>query len=535
MHRHAVLPVPHGWWPFAAARRAGFRAGGLAAGLGLLAVTPLHAQQPTPASSPPRAIATVPFDVRIEGAAPGVSGDMLRQALAGPHTTWRGKPGGKVRVPRDTSFPHPLVIAGGTAFVQARVRGDVIVAGGDLELGPGAHIEGRAIAIGGVVKQSPWASVRDSSFSYPNHDYDLLEVDGQPVLTYRRQRSLAGQLFFELPGYYGWEELSYDRVESVGLQFGSELAFSNSDILIKQSVGWHALLGGVDPALHARAPIGAVWVLDLDARRETRTNEAWIASTLDNTATTLVFGQDVRNYYRAWRGEALLSRPIEFMLGLMTLRVGVEFERSHSLATPSPALFSLIGQTLLFSNRRPNPAISDGDIASGILDVRYAHLASDRPWSLGARTEMPWQTVGGARWIQSVIRGTLVVPATGDQYWHANLRAVVTFNGPAPGQRFHALGGPNSMTTRDLLDRTGDQLLFVEQLYTFPIVRWDDPLWGTPKLSLRHVIGSAGVGALGTLNHEVGIRFDFAVLRTDVMYDPVSRRSMITFAAAIGP
>jgi hypothetical protein len=475
------------------------------------------------------------FDVQILGAAPGVSGDLLRAALNGPHTTWRGRPGGKVLVPRDTSFPHTLVVAGSTARIQARVRGDVIVAGGDLELGPGARIEGRAIAIGGVVMQSPWAMVRDTSLSYPTRHYDLDERDGRPVLRYRRQQELAGQLFFELPGYYGWQELSYDRVQSVGIVYGPEWAVASQDLLIQTSVGWHALLGGVDPALHVRFPVGAAWKVDVDARRGTFTNESWIASTLDNTWTTLFIGQDVRNYYRAWRGELFASRPIEFFRGQATLSIGATWERAHSLSTAVPPLPSVIGQELLFSNRRPNPAITPGDIGSGVVELSYAHVATAVPWSLSVRTEVPWETPGAARWVQSTLRGSLLVPAWGTQYWHANVRGVITANGPPPGQRFHALGGPNSMTTRDILDRRGDQLLFGEQLYTVPIQRWDDPLWGTPKFSLRHTFGSAGVGGIGVVTHEVGIRFDFAILRTDVMYAPESRRSMITFAAAIGP
>ncbi|MBI3793079.1 MAG: hypothetical protein HY275_19680 [Gemmatimonadetes bacterium] len=476
-----------------------------------------------------------PFDVRILGAAPGISGDFLRDALNGPHVAWRGVPGGKVRVPRDSAFAHTLVVAGGTAFVQSRVKGDVIVAGGDLELGPGARIEGRAIAIGGVVKHSPWAFVRDTSLSYPQHHYDLQERDGRSVLHYRRQSDLAGQLFFELPGYYGWQELSYDRVQSVGIQWGPELALQGSDVLIQPVIGWHAQQGNFDPGLHVRLPFGTVWRLDLDGRRETRTNEAWIASTLDNTATTFIFGQDVRNYYRAWRGEAVVSRPIEFFRGHMTMAIGGAWERAWSLATPVPALPSIIGQSLLFSNRRLNPAITDGDIASGVLDLTYEHTATTTPWSLGIRTEVPFQTVGAARWVQNTVTGTLLIPTVGTQYWHAKVRAVITSNGPAPGQRQYGLGGPASMTTRDILDRRGDQLLFVEHLYTFPIERWDDPLWGTPKFSLRHVLGGAAVGGLGTLSNEVGVRFDFAVLRSDIMFDPESRRVIFSFAAAIGP
>ena len=187
-----------------------------------------------------------------------------------------------------------------------------------------------------MVKQSPWAYVRDSSYSYPKHSYDLVVRDGETMLQYRRQQELASQLWFELPGYYGWQELSYDRVQSVGVQYGPEWTIPGADILIQTTLGWHALLGGVDPGVHLRAPVGAAWTLNLDARRETHTNEAWIASTLDNTATTLIFGQDVRNYYRAWHGEAALSRPIEFMNGLMSLSLGAQFERAHSLQTAVP-------------------------------------------------------------------------------------------------------------------------------------------------------------------------------------------------------
>ena len=175
-----------------------------------------------------------------------------------------------------------------------------------------------------------------------------------------------------------------------------------------------------------------------------------------------------------------------------------------------------------------------GEIRSAVGEIRLDY-ASGVPVTLGVRVEWPWQTVGTAKWAQTVVDGSVLVPTVGGQYWRATGHGVVTVGGPAPPQRWHALGGSGTLTTRDVLDKSGDQLVYGEQLYTFPIQRWDDPLWGTPKLSLRHVFGSAGVGSVGTIGNEVGIRFDFAVLRMDVMFDPVTKRSLFTFAAAVGP
>ena len=472
--------------------------------------------------------------ISIEGASPGVSGSLLKRALAEPHATWVLAPGTSPLVPRDTSFPHTLVIVGGSARVQATVHGDVIVAGGDLMLGPGARIDGRAIAIGGRVMTSPWAFVRDSSFSFPHHGYDLAQRGDRRVLQYNRQSEVLDRFWFELPGFYGLRELSYDRVQSLGAQWGPAWVLAGTQVQLSTVLGWHAQLGALDPAVHLRVPFGAAWAVDLDGRRETRTNEAWIASTLDNTATSLLVGSDVRNYFRAWRGEALVSRPIEFLRGIMTLTLGAAFERAHSLVTPDPPLFSVVRQTKQLGLRRVNPPVIAGDITSALGDVRLDY-AGRVPVSLGARAELPWQSVGTLNWSQVVFDASVLVPTIAGQYWRASGHGVVTLGGPAPPQRWHAVGGSGTLTTRDVLDKNGDQLIYGEQLYTFPIRRWDDPLWGTPKFSLRHVLGSAGVGSLGTITNEIGIRFDFAVLRTDFMYDPVSGRSMFTFAAAIGP
>ena len=480
-----------------------------------------------------RARAQAP-DVTVEGAAPGVAGDLLRRALSHPHSTWFPVPGAAPIVPRDTSFPHTLVIVGGSARFQASVKGDVIVSGGDLMLGPGARIEGRAIAIGGRVMHSPWAWVRDSSYSFPQHGFDLHERGPRHVLQYRRQSEVSDRFWFELPGYYGLRELSYDRVQSVGAQYGPEWVLAGTQVQLSTLVSWHSLRGALDPLVHLRVPVGAAWTIELDGRRETHTNEAWIASTLDNTVTSLFVGSDLRNYYRAWRGDATISRPIEFLRGQMMFRLGADFERASSLTTPVPELFSVVRQTKQLGLRRPNPAVLPGDIQSAVGEIRLDY-ASGVPVRLGVRAEWPWQTVGTATWAQVVLDASVLVPTVAGQYWRATGHGVVTTGGQAPPQRWHALGGSGTLTTRDVLDKTGDQLVYGEQLYTFPIQRWDDPLWGTPKLSLRHVFGSAGLGSVGTIANEVGIRFDFAVLRMDVMYDPVTKRSIFGFAAAIGP
>jgi len=351
---------------------------------------------PTRASAQHPAAGATHRAVTIAGPAPGISGSILQQALNGPHHEWIVAPGETGLVPRDTSFDATLVIVGGSARVQAKVKGDVIVTGGDLILGVGVRIEGRAIAIGGIVYHSPWAYVRDSTYTYTVHRYDLERRSGAPALVYRRQRESEGRAPFELPGYYGIREITYDRVQGVGISYGPDLVIPFADARINLAAAWHSSLGAFDPSVHLRIPFATAAALDLDARRETHSNELWIESNLDNTFSTLVSGADARNYYRAKRVEGLVSRPIEFLRGRLEVEAGARWEDASSAFTTryrgneSGARndhFVAAGKPAPPRPRRPDAAT---------CSLRDPPAASCRGAVAGRRRAVP---ADGARWV----------------------------------------------------------------------------------------------------------------------------------------
>ena len=65
-----------------------------------------------------------------------------------------------------------------------------------------------------------------------------------------------------------------------------------------------------------------------------------------------------------------------------------------------------------------------------------------------------------------------------------------------PPQRWSYLGGSGTLPTLDLLSLGGDHLLYVETNYFIPFQKFDLPVVGAPSVTLRHILGSAGVGKL---------------------------------------
>ena len=89
--------------------------------------------------------------IQIEAPARTEPARVLRAAVARPHDIILTDSTRRLILPRGTALPRTTIVIGGPASVGARVRGDIIVVGGDLFLQPGAAIDGRATAIGGAV------------------------------------------------------------------------------------------------------------------------------------------------------------------------------------------------------------------------------------------------------------------------------------------------------------------------------------------------------------------------------------------------
>jgi hypothetical protein len=97
---------------------------------------------------------------------------------------------------------------------------------------------------------------------------------------------------------------------------------------------------------------------------------------------------------------------------------------------------------------------------------------------------------------------------------------VLTASDDTPRQRYAYIGGSGTISTLELLEQGGDQLLFVDSRYNIPLARPRLPLVGGPVITLRHVLGAAGVGNIPDLEQNIALRVTFAIIRIEVVLDP---------------
>jgi len=483
-----------------------------ALGLALLTafapVPALRAQQPA-----------VP--VTIVDAGPGFMARLLQAALAAPHQL---VPSGDTTavLPRGAFFPRTVIVLGRDATVASRVRGDVIVVDGDLYLRPGATIEGRAVAIGGLVVNSSLASVRDGRLSYPDETFLVTAAPGGGYeLRYRELRTATPRSRFPL--FAGLSIPTYDRINGLSLAVAPVFAFDTARLELQPGLTYRSHLGAIDPSLGARLQLGRRLRTELWAGRSTFTNDAWIYGDVLNSANALVFGRDMRNYHRGARVEARLLRRFEGARWEHEPYVGARWERAESVvrdigATGGP--WSLFGRSSEKGMRRPNPAIDDGRLGSALVGTRLRWEPGDIRALGTLESELGFSAPGDRRFVQTTADVRVEFPTFGTQSVRIEAHGVATSGGETPRQRFVHLGGSGTLRTLDLFEQRGDQLLFIDSRYIVPFDRPRLPLLGTPTLTLRHLVGAAGEDRLPGLEQEVGVRLGAGLLRADLLYNP---------------
>src|SRR5262245_26116283 len=225
-------------------------------------------------------------------------------ALAGPHVLIEPGPSRAV-LPRDTIYRETVIILGREAAVDGTVHGDVIVVGGDLHLHPRSVVTGRAVAYGGGVYESALSTV-GSTLAFRDFTYDVTPLpSGGYALRYRSfvERPLATVTW---PDIYGVRIPAYDRTNGLTLKAGPLVAPPNTSLLIEPTVSYRSQLGVADPGLGIS--VGTRTTVQARVERGTFSNDDWIWPDYLNSAATLLIGHDTRNYYRATRGQASVSR-----------------------------------------------------------------------------------------------------------------------------------------------------------------------------------------------------------------------------------
>lgn len=460
--------------------------------------------------------------VVVRDAGPGVAGRILREILARPHSVIVSPDTGIV-LPRSTDVAGTLVVIGGPARLEGKVRGDFVVLG-DLVLRPGAVVEGRAIAFGGDLLNSSLAVVGRGRSSYPFVGFRVTPTGtGELALAYEA-READPLRTFSLPGVFGVRIPTYDRVNGLSLTFGPEIALADGRLRLEPAVTYRSQLGVVDGSADVLWEPTRRTLVEARAARGTFTNDAWIRGDLTNSAVTLAFGGDARNYYRADRGEATIARRFETPSSLVTPFVGALVERSWSAARDSlapSAPYSVFGRDDAEEGiRRSNPGVTGGSIASALLGVRASRLTGTVLGSGAIRLELPVRVTGGGHFVQATVDARVAFPTVREQTFEAVGHAVVTGADRAPSQRYAYLGGGGTIPTMRLLEQGGDQLAWLESRYTIPLPAIRLPLVGSPRVMLRHIVGGAGVDRLPPLTQNVGVRLMVAGLRFDYVLDP---------------
>ena len=446
----------------------------------------------------------------------GGASSTLENALEKPHVVLHRQ--WNTVVYRDQSYPTSVVVLNSDATIEGTVRGDVVVINGSLNLAPTARISGRALAFGGNVYDADSAVVGGKREAFPAARFDTVRTTRGLALDYHGPPRPPYDLFV-LPGLYGVTLPLYDRVDGLSLGWYPSLTLRDSALVVSPSVTYRSNLGIFDGALTLSTHVGGAF-LKLTGARATLSNDTWIQTDFGNSFMVLCCGKDFRNYWRARSGEGRVGYRWTDTTTEVTLWAGARTETAWSVAAGGP--WGITGTSSTYSMYRPNPAVEEGKIESGLAGVSAVFGDGDHAIHASAQAEVPFHTPSGARFTQLVADADGVVPLGYDQDLLFRAHLIYTSGDSAPPQRYGYLGGSGTLLTLGLLEQGGDQLLYLDGEYRYTFSGIDIPYTSFPSIALAYTAGSAGVGKLPSLVQNIGARVELKPLRFDAFVDPAT-------------
>ena len=452
-------------------------------------------------------------DVTVREGAGRRSAEIIRETVAQPHVVKSGT--ARLELPRDSTITSTLIVIGRPTYLASKVQGNVVVIGSDLFLRPGVEISGHAVAIGGTVATTTLGHVGGKIESFRDETYNVTTQQGGYVLDYRSMRVAESIPVVQPAGFEGLLVPSYDRVDGLSLPVGARVTLGDRAVEIEPSVTYRSRLGALDPAVDVRInPDGPVR-FDGRAGYSTRSNERWNYSDLVNSATTFFAGIDTRNYFRSKGGEGrifgLVTRP-----GLsFEPFVGARYEKISPI-TAAGNVFSVKARKSTERMLRDNPLVESGSIGSGLLGAEMYDTTGLVTSRLLAELEQSFTTVTGTtNFTQLTLDGRVGFPTFGTQSLHFRAHGVATAGDSVARARYTYLGGSGTLPVLEQLELSGTELLFLESRYMIPLDRVILPLIGSPVVTLRHIMGAAGVKQLPSLEQEIGVGLGLSALRLD--------------------
>ena len=420
-------------------------------------------------------------------------------------------------IPPTDTIQGPVLIAGTTIKLEGVLRGDVVIVDANVFLRPHSRITGRVINVGGGLFRADQATIDGPVTDYRDASYRAA-LDGGVL---RIRGSQAGSLL-DTHGVAGIRLPTYDRVNSLTLNLGATVLLPR--------------LGRLEPELVARAswatarqrPGGLLETgirsgttrVALGVERAAVTNESWIRSDAVNSASFLVAGQDRRNYHEIDRTWVSLTRAWGPAESTVRATLGVQGERSRSLAARDPWTLRSPDST------RSNPPIDTGRVTSAWASVVAQW---ERPGLIAradAVLEAAARVAGGAREFGRFdLGGSAAMRALADHTLQVEWR----FRGPLPEtdslprQRWSGVGGRGTLYHLEALELRGDRLVYVETEYSIPLPPAATVgVLGRPVIELIHHAGKAWTrGHPVDLEHTLGLRLRFRYAWIMGIVDPV--------------
>ncbi len=362
-------------------------------------------------------------------------------------------------IPADQILPRDVIVVQATLRLEGRIDGDLIGVQSDIFARPGARVGGSVVVLAGGFYGSALADLAAPPIDASLYEYRA-EAQADNVYVISAPRTSAG---LRLPGLYGLQQPTYERVNALTLAWAAEFERGNNAILpdARGTLRYRSQRGELD------GDLGFVWSvarhqLELRAGKTVRTNDDWINDDLVNSLYSFFAGVDTRNYYEARFAEGAIrldyGSKVRWKPG-----VTVAWEEGRSLRSGDPFSISSV-----FGGFQPNLPVSEIEIASLTLETEADVWLNDRTvFALLLGAELADQDVAGdtsfallegalGLEVGLARRHSLLVQARG--------QSSLTSSG-APPQRWRALGGWGSLPTLGAVERAGDQYWWLSTTY----------------------------------------------------------------------
>lgn len=272
---------------------------------------------------------------------------------------------GRSRIPEGSRIEGDVVVLGGSLHLGGEIRGELVVANGDLFLDSGAVVQGPVWVLGGRVEGRDRARLAGD-----------LQVYRAPLRYRIRDDRVEGAVregevpsrFLSTDLGFGQTRLTvraagaYNRVEGLPVQFGPVVETSGRNPLVLEAFGiWRSAGGlaldtddmgyhfGLDQAVGGRgtASVGA------EVYSRVRAIESRGLADVESSLATFLMRRDYRDHYEAegWTGYLRITParlPLQFRLGFR--------EEAHAFA-PVADPWSLGGDD---DPWRPQPLVAQG-------------------------------------------------------------------------------------------------------------------------------------------------------------------------------